>query len=31
MKKIRDFFRWYFKAQSEFYLRAMEAGVNPFM
>lgn len=31
MKKIRDFFKWYFKTQSEFYARVIEAGVNPIM
>lgn len=31
MKRLRRFFKWYFKAQSEFYLKAMEAGVNPFI
>ena len=31
MKKIKKFFRWYFKAQGELYAQCMRYGVNPFI
>ena len=31
MKKIKNFFKWYFKAQSEYYAQCLKFGVNPFI
>lgn len=31
MRKIKNFFKWYFEQQALFYAEAMKQGINPFL